>query len=519
VSERSTDSARAPLALAIATGLVFVAAVPFDALSFLRGPAPYPPEWQWELRTPLAGLPLPALLLQALVLAVLAATGGRRARERERVVAPLAVTAAVALGFALPLTLLAREPDGALRTLLSRTTSNTITSYHSVAISDEARDPLAFLRRHAELLPSLALSTKHAATHPPGAVLFFRGALAVCESSPSLREGLLRTAGVPDREFAWPLTRAARAAALLAALLLNLLAALTAWPLAALARRLGLPPLAAARCALLWALLPGPALIAPRFDAAIALPVVAFAALLLRALTASRPLATAERAATPVRAVALAMAAGACAAAALQLSYGAAAFLAVTGLAVAAAALAAAAAGGDRRRAPAFLAVFVLLSLAAATALALAFGLPALLGGDPLAALRTALAIHRQAYTAHRDYLLWLAFDPVDFAALLGVPLAVLAAAAAAGASRLPRRRGRSALEAFTLSLAGGIALLVASGLTRGEVGRLWIPLMPLVALSATASLEHDARGWRRTLAVGAIVALSLLAVAAAWIL
>ena len=63
-----------------------------------------------------------------------------------------------------------------------------------------ARDPLAFLRAHARLLPQLTQGRKHAATHPPGPVLWYRGALALCERSPALTEALLAVAGVERRD-------------------------------------------------------------------------------------------------------------------------------------------------------------------------------------------------------------------------------------------------------------------------------------------------------------------------------
>ena len=504
MSERTQPvTSAAALAAATILSASFVAAVLFDLAPWLRGPAPYPPEWQWEYRQPLAPLPLGATALVALLLLLLAASGLPALRRHERAAARTLVLAAVVLGLALPLALLAREPAGALRTLLARTTSFSTTSYHTAALSEEARDPLAFVRRHAELLPELARTAKHAATHPVGPVLFFRAAVAACERWPALTDALLGLAGVPDRDFSGPLTRPARAGALVGALGLGLLAALTAWPLAALAEALGCTPLAAARVALLWAALPGPALIAPRFDAAIALPIVAGAWLLFEAVRGPRLVVRAALA-------------GGCGGLAMSLTYGAAAFLALAGLASGVAALVC---PGASRREPgpsrsAGLAVALLVS--AGVSLALAFGLPAIAGGHPIDAMRTALAIHRESYTAGRSYLLWLLFDPIDFAALLGVPVACLAAATAASAARdLLRQRPVAPHAVFGLVALAGMAALVASGVARGEVGRLWIPLMPLVLVAGAAGLDQQ-RAAPATL-VGFLAALSTLAIAAAW--
>jgi hypothetical protein len=349
---------------------------------------------------------LTATLFAIGLLVLLAFSGGARARRNRIATFRALVAGAVLLGGGLQIALLAREPGHPLRTLLARTRSRSFTSYHTVAISPEAREPLSFLREHADRLPALAASAKHASTHPPGPVLYYRTALALCEASPRLTDGLLAAAGVPEREFRPPATRAARAAALLGALLLGLLGALTAWPLAHLARALGVESLAAGRLAVLWALLPGPALMTPQFDQALALPVVGATLLLLTAAPRPARSARLQRAAL----------AGAIAGVALFTSYGAAIFLAVGG----AAALVASDATTDSLRRSG-----VLAALAAAVTSFTAFGLPALLGHQPVRAMLTALSIHREMYTAPRSYTLWLLFNPLDLAIFLGVPVAV----------------------------------------------------------------------------------------------
>lgn len=68
-----------------------------------------------------------------------------------------------------------------------------------------------------------------------------------------------------------------------------------------------------------------------------------------------------------------------------------------------------------------------------------------------------------------------------------GLPLAVTfflrGSRAWAAVSRAVTRKGPvpSGVELLTDVTAAGIALLVLSGLTRGEVGRIWIPVMPLL--------------------------------------
>ena len=186
----------APALLLTALSLAALAAIRFDLLPWLRGPAPYPPEWQWAYRPIALARLAPALLVALALLACLAASASRWARERPRAAARWLLVAASLGGVAFQLALLEREPQGALRALMAHAVSPSISSYHTVAVSEDARDPLAFLRAHARLLPQLTQGRKHAATHPPGPVLWYRGALALCERSPALTEALLAVAGV-----------------------------------------------------------------------------------------------------------------------------------------------------------------------------------------------------------------------------------------------------------------------------------------------------------------------------------
>ena len=491
--EANGDRARI-LGVAVLVSLPVLLSIPFDLAPLLRGPAPYPPEWQWAFRPdgPAQSL-LGAVLCLAGLLALLAASE-KAAGDRRRGAA--LVAGAVVLGFGLQIALLARDPGPPLQTLLARTRSRSYTSYHTVAISPEARDPGAFLRHHADGLPALARSAKHAATHPPGPVLFYRAALALCEASPRLTDQLLGAAGVPDRDFRPPATRAARAGALLGALLLGLLGALAAWPLAWLALALGVESTAAARLALLWALLPGPALQTPQFDQALALPVVAVAALMVT---------TSQRRAGAWRAVL----AGAVGGVALFTSYGAAAFLAIGGLAAVAA---------TSSNPAAFRRSALLGALAAGVAGLLAFGVPALLGHHPVRAMLTALTIHREIYTAPRSYALWLLFNPLDLALFLGLPVAVTGLLLLPGTVDHAARGGAgTAITRFRLAAFAGVAGLLALGVTRGEVGRLWIPLMPLLLVASLGG--PDAPDRKESLIHATLLATLTLAMGGYWVI
>ena len=128
------------LALA-ALSLVAIACVATDALPLLRGPAPTQPAGSG---TSGRG---PSPVRWAAALLLLAASGG-------------------GLGFGC--VLLLRESPYPFWALRAEELSATITSYRALAVTDSARDPLAFLKAHPELLPTLVHTEPHAATHPPG---------------------------------------------------------------------------------------------------------------------------------------------------------------------------------------------------------------------------------------------------------------------------------------------------------------------------------------------------------------
>jgi hypothetical protein len=142
-----------------------------------------------------------------------------------------------------------------------------------------------------------------------------------------------------------------------------------------------------------------------------------------------------------------------------------------------------------------------LRAAAVATAVAAALWLlPAVLGHRPLASLATALAIHRNDYTRPRGYALWLVFNLVDLAVFIGVPVAVAWAARTAAALRHGPRDGVQRMRAAT---AAGLAVILLSGQTRGEVGRIWLPLMPSLLVAAFARPGGPTRGEALVCAVG----------------
>jgi len=425
----------------------------------LRGPAPYPPEWQWGFepkRVDLRAL-APALLLAGGLLG-LVALARQAASSRGSRLALLA--GATLLGGGWQIALLALEPAGAAAELERRTTSGSFTSYFKVAAGVE--DAGEFLSRHPEHLPLYRKGALHAATHPPGPVLYYVGLRGVAARMPRTAEAL----GGEDR-----------AAAIVGAALFGLLGAAACLPVAGFARALGAPPAEALRAGVLWTLVPGLCLMVPELDQALALPVAAATAAVAAAVSAPEDWRVA------------AAVAGLLAGMTAFFSYGAPLLVALGAAAAMSPALGTPA---GRRRAA------LVAAVAAAVAVA-CFFLPVLVGHHPLDSARTALAIHREQFTARRSYPLWLFFDLVDLAVFLGVPVVLFGM----WGSRTP----------FRLAAAGGVLALVASGLIRGEMGRILIPLMPVLLVACVVSPPSATRPEGEPAAGAALVLAALLAV------
>src|SRR4029079_4300069 len=135
------EPSRGERVLWIAVTAGFLLAASGDRVPWVRGPAPYPPEWQWPLREVSTTGPLwPAVLSVFAVFSLLAVSVTAWARARpQRAQRALLVTGSV-LGLALPLALVALEGGGVWSTIFGRVAYRTATSYYTVAISPEAAD-------------------------------------------------------------------------------------------------------------------------------------------------------------------------------------------------------------------------------------------------------------------------------------------------------------------------------------------------------------------------------------------
>jgi len=350
----------------------------------------------------------------------------------------------VAAGFAFQLTLLDAAPGGWRQSLIMGAWS-TIGFLRAAALLD-ATPVATVMRDYPAIMPRL---TFKATTHPPGGPLLFRALMSAAR-----RAGVRGI--VPNPVFGPPTTMSAvpvASVALIGALIWAVSASLTVLPIALAAWTLSRDPLQAAVVGLLWVFCPSPTIMTPSLDQLQTLLVASSFALMLVAQSARTWLLPAG-------------AAGAIGGVALFFSFGTAPMLA-TGMLMACVWCDSPA---GRQRYAVTVAAWVAGAVLAILVPVLVYGFP------PLATLLQGLHAHR-AFTVTRDYGVWLRYNLLDYAIWLGAATLV-----ALGAT-LTRRRS----AAWRLAVLACCGLLIGdlSGTARGEVGRLWMPFMPLMFAAA----------------------------------
>jgi hypothetical protein len=489
----SAGSLHISLFIVLTTGLLaYVIAT--DALPWFRGPAPYPPEWQWPYSPIVEWRKLwPAIAVAAGLLGLIALSVTSAVQRRPRLGEVVLVFGSIALGIALQISLLHLERPGAVKTLVRRTYSNNITSFFQPAVATREQPLRALLLTYPEQLSCFAV---HAKVHPPGPVLFFRGLMALFAQNPRLTDRVLALAHRAAKADHLPanhidLAPDVEAAAVVGPLLLILLGAAVCWPMAVIAKAIGAGPIAAGQIALMWTLSPAASFFAPNIQGAFAFLVVAIAALMCLA----------PRAPTPLAIALTSVVAGALAGIAAFSSLGLAPPLILVGLLTLIVA---------RSRAAETL---VLCALFAAVGFAGVTALWTILGYDPVAGARSILWIHFQDYELPRSYRTWLGFNLLDFTLFIGWPIvAVLAWQARRVVRDLLRNRftGASLASQAAAAAVGVVILSDVAGSSRGEVGRMWMPLMPIAQIAVLGTLGFAGRS---PIVIRGIVGAALLAI------
>jgi hypothetical protein len=360
------------------------------------------------------------------------------------------------------------------------------TGYFKVA-HDSIDDPWGFLRDYPEWIKRQ--DSLHVGTHPPGLFVAEMVLLHAMRSQPEAARWVVDH--VPpsvaigfeeiQRQFGG-LMQADRATLALTGALTLLASALTVIPLYMLARS-RLPARTSWAAAVFWPVLPSVILFEPLADTAY--PLLSTTALALAALATRRP-AEPDRRPVAMGAWALAVAAGLVLALGMQFTL---AFLPV-GLLVG---LVVATASGLEYRRRAGLILAIGLGFLGGT-----FVVWACTRANPWVIWWWNQKNHARFYVEyHRTYGPWVIANIVELSVGLGLAVATWAIAGlAADARSVPR-------EAW-LTL-GILAFLTVSGRNLGEVGRLWMILMPPLLTASAVGLQRFGGG-STTLAVSTLL-------------
>ncbi len=355
--------------------------------------------------------------------------------------------------------------------------------YFTVA-KNQVRDRSQFLRDYPEWIQKQ--DALHLGTHPPGLILVESLLLGAMKRYPSLARFVVDHA--PESVTAMlkvfgethAMAPADRATFVLSGLLTLLACSATVLPLYMLSRRY-LDPGFAFGAAALWPLVSSAVLFQPSADSAFPFLSTTILAIAVHASGGSIRSAC-------VSGVVCGLLFGV----AMELTL---AFLAV-GLVGSLTSL------FERDRLPRRKFVFLFATLLAFLAATLAFWWWT--GGNPFATWWWNQRNHARFYDEFpRTYRAWLVANPVELAVGLGLPIVVWALAGL----RKPR-----ALPGVSLATLSVLAFLTLGGRNLSEVGRLWLPFMPALVVSAGYGMQVVSAGPKALGATIALLALQVLA-------
>ncbi|NKQ35538.1 MAG: hypothetical protein HF973_07980 [Chloroflexi bacterium] len=473
-----------------AVTLLLVGLIWTDWLPWLRGPAPETAEWYWpHTIRPAARWLIPtlaALLMWEIAAWWLKVGHGRHAKW--------GLLALIGGSFLLQIGLMGADNANIRDEMINRVYSNQASGFFQPAVE---LPPLPeALPQYPQLMPGF--SSEHARTHPPGLLIANRLTVEGLRRAPALAEWLAPPSRAARCIDLWLLDRDTAVAATLTvwAILPLLAAALTVLPAYALSKEM-LPDTAVPLAVVLTAAIPALLLFAPKavqFYAPLGLLIfLAFYLGLKRWSWGWFFLA--------------------------GLLYSLATFLNLGNTALAG-----------------LLAVFALLFLWSGgwptgwrkllgSGLVFALGAAVfwlaywLLWNVPVWEIyRVGLNQHYELVTLKRNYSWWIISNPVDLLIFAGLPLMIgFAGNTLLAIQKIVKKSPISNLQSLTFSLIILIFILDLSGSARGEVGRLWLFFMPLLALPAAQFLKkRQPRYWQSVLIIG-LQLLITLSLALAW--
>jgi hypothetical protein len=480
--------------LALILGTVILAGLVLtDALPWLRGPAPETSEWYWPyLLRPInqwwaAG--------GAALLLVLVAGWWLQLRPEKRWLTPTAVFLLICTSLLLQWGLVYAHKTAVFPELIDRTLSHQASGFFQTAANIENMNEL--LAAFPAAMPTFG--SDHARTHPPGLILANWLTIRLFDHLPRLAEAIAPSVWAARCTDLWLFGKSAAVAAALAvwAVLPLLAAASTVWPAYLLAKQL-LPYPAAKLAAILAATLPSLLLFTPK-------SVQLFAPLTLFLLWAFHlALQNWSR-----RWFLLA-----------GLLYAFATFLSLGNFALLL-----------------LLLIYALLTIwqqkawqqvgwRRIVAGGLLFGGAGLSiwlvywliwGVAPWLIWQTGLAQHYELATSLRRYDWWLLWNLVDVVVYAGLPVAVGYGAGVVVALKNGRSHHLHAINNLALSLLVLLIFLNLSGSARGEVGRIWLFFLPLLALVAAGFWHDNFSGWKTAVLLISLQLLLTVSVGVAW--
>jgi hypothetical protein len=210
----------------ISVSLLFCAAVALNISPFLRGPAPYPPEWQWEYSfvNTLNRIYLPLLVIASSIWGYTFIEKHTNLRHKSLW---LVLLSAVFLSFCLQISVLFFSRSG-VGVLIHRIIDPTINGYFTAALTIHSVPE--FLRSYDSIMLHFVY---HAKAHPPGAILLFYYLHQLTALIPSL--GVWAMQQIPARDdirTLWePLSASAKATVFVSSFFIPLLSSLSIIPL------------------------------------------------------------------------------------------------------------------------------------------------------------------------------------------------------------------------------------------------------------------------------------------------
>ncbi len=489
----SPRSQRFLLLFILISSLALTILIVSDWLPYLRGPAPETNEWYW----PHTLRPLfrwwPSIIVAALFWLVAAWwLSPQKSDRRRNLIALIALfIASILLQLAL---IYADRPDIAAE-LVDRTLSNQASGFFEPAAEIESMSEV--LRNYPQQMPQFA--SEHAQTHPPGLIFAHWLTIKGLSYWPTFSEYIAQSVRPLRCTDLWLLDRPPQVAAGLAvwSLLPILAAALIVAPAFGLAQLL-LHGRAQRLAAILVAAVPALLLFAPKSVQIYALLAVILLWIFSGALVR--------------RSLWRMLGAGILLSLMTTLSLGNAALYPILVLyALLLNHLTSSTENDIGFQSYKWSTLLLHLFLFTMAAISLWLLNWALWGIPPWAIARVGLAQHYELVTRLRRYDWWLTWNLLDWLIFSGWPMALGFLASLILALKTWHQKQQLPVDILALCLALFILILDISGSARGEVGRIWLFFMPLLAFPSAHFWTSSLPGRRH---VWLIVALQLLIVA-----